>query len=221
MSEKHIYIYGSGGLGRETKDLVVENINYENKNQQLNISFIDDYSTAKSIDRCPVVKFSDLPPLSNVVIGVGEPAVREMLALKTVSAGHKLVTIKSPLSFISPSAAIFEGVIVAPFCSVQANAKVHKNVSLNTKCIVGHDVEIHENSVVSSMANLGGAVIVERGSYVGMGALVKENVKIGEGSIIGMGSVIYSDVPPNVIVVGNPGRVSRRNEEKRVFKGEK
>jgi acetyltransferase-like isoleucine patch superfamily enzyme len=51
-----------------------------------------------------------------------------------------------------------------------------------------------------------------------MGALIKEKLRIGRASIIGMGSVVHSDVPEEVIALGNPARVVRRNEDKKVFK---
>jgi acetyltransferase-like isoleucine patch superfamily enzyme len=47
---------------------------------------------------------------------------------------------------------------------------------------------------------------------------VKEGVKIGSNSIIGMGSVVYNDVPDNVIALGNPARVVRKNTHQKVFK---
>ncbi|MFW8642680.1 acyltransferase [Rhizobium beringeri] len=55
-------------------------------------------------------------------------------------------------------------------------------------------------------------------SYLGMGALVKERMQIGHSSIIGMGSVVHIDIPDEVIALGNPARVVRRNEDKKVFK---
>jgi len=68
------------------------------------------------------------------------------------------------------------------------------------------------------MVNLGGGTQVGTLSYLGMGALVKERVQIGHSSIVGMGSVVHIDIPDEVIALGNPARVVRRNEDKKVFK---
>ncbi len=43
-------------------------------------------------------------------------------------------------------------------------------------------------------------------------AFVGPGVTIGEGAIVGAGSVVMKDVRPWVIVVGNPGRESKRRE---------
>jgi acetyltransferase-like isoleucine patch superfamily enzyme len=67
------------------------------------------------------------------------------------------------------------------------------------------------------MVNLGGGVHVESACYIGMGALIKEKLRIGHTSIVGMGSVVHSEVPNEVIAIGNPARVVRRNEDRKVF----
>ncbi|HKP58881.1 MAG TPA: hypothetical protein VJV78_19305 [Polyangiales bacterium] len=46
-------------------------------------------------------------------------------------------------------------------------------------------------------------------SWVGFGACVLPGVTIGEGSIVAARSVVASDVPPYVVVAGNPARVVR------------
>tara|TARA_B110000259_G_scaffold149843_1_gene169159 strand:+ start:128 stop:364 length:237 start_codon:yes stop_codon:yes gene_type:complete len=73
------------------------------------------------------------------------------------------------------------------------------------------------NGVLSSMVNLGGAVIVRKSSFIGVGALIKENVMIGKSTIIGMSSVVYRDMKDNVIGIGDPARVAKMNDNKKVF----
>lgn len=45
--------------------------------------------------------------------------------------------------------------------------------------------------------------------WIGGGAIVLPGVTVGENSVIGAGAVVTRDVPPNVVVVGNPARVVR------------
>jgi maltose O-acetyltransferase len=45
--------------------------------------------------------------------------------------------------------------------------------------------------------------------WLGAGVIVNPGVTIGDGSVIGSGSVVVSDVPSNVVAVGNPCRVLR------------
>lgn len=210
------YIYGAGGLGVETMDILRDAI-AAGAEAAHDIHFVEDNATRSSVCGLPVCGIEDCAPGAKVTIAVGEPAVRGLLLQKVQQAGLTPASIISPRAFVSPYADIAEGVIVAPLCSVQARAKIARNAAINTMAIVGHDVAVGEGAVVSSMVNLGGGVTVGAAGYVGMGALVKEGLSLGLSSIIGMGSVVYKDIPDEMIALGNPARVARRNEDKKVF----
>jgi acetyltransferase-like isoleucine patch superfamily enzyme len=47
-------------------------------------------------------------------------------------------------------------------------------------------------------------ILVKKGASIGSNSTILGNVTIGENAIIGAGSVVTEDVPPNVIVAGNP-----------------
>jgi acetyltransferase-like isoleucine patch superfamily enzyme len=50
---------------------------------------------------------------------------------------------------------------------------------------------------------------IRRGARVGVGAVICPGVEIGEEAFVGAGTVVVEDVPPRVLVVGNPARVLR------------
>jgi maltose O-acetyltransferase len=50
-------------------------------------------------------------------------------------------------------------------------------------------------------------IVIEDGVWVGMGAYVLAGVRIGRGAVVAAGAVVNEDVPPNVVVAGNPARV--------------
>ena len=50
---------------------------------------------------------------------------------------------------------------------------------------------------------------IRRGARVGGGAVLCPGVEIGEEAYVGAGAVVVRDVPPRVVVVGNPARVLR------------
>jgi UDP-2-acetamido-3-amino-2,3-dideoxy-glucuronate N-acetyltransferase len=50
---------------------------------------------------------------------------------------------------------------------------------------------------------------IRRGARVGVGAVLRPAVEIGEEAFVGAGAVVVEDVPPRVVVVGNPARVLR------------
>ncbi|HEX7588363.1 MAG TPA: acyltransferase, partial [Anaerolineae bacterium] len=50
-------------------------------------------------------------------------------------------------------------------------------------------------------------------AWVSLGSIVLKGVTLGEGCIVGAGSVVTADVPPWVVVAGNPARVIRALEK--------
>lgn len=214
---KFWYVYGAGGLGVETIDIICHMIS-EGFSEEITPAFLIDGPAEEPIHGFSVTSLKDAIPGSLVTIAVGEPATRTLLREKAVDADLQLATAISPNAFVSKFALLGAGCIIAPFCSIQARARIDDNVTINTAAIVGHDVVVDRDCGLSSMINLGGAVKVGAASYIGMGALVKEGLTIGHSTIVGMGSVVYTDVPDEVVCVGNPARVSRRNTDKRVFK---
>lgn len=49
--------------------------------------------------------------------------------------------------------------------------------------------------------------VVEDGASIGANATILPGIRIGRGAMIGAGAVVTRSVPPNAIVVGNPGRI--------------
>jgi acetyltransferase-like isoleucine patch superfamily enzyme len=50
---------------------------------------------------------------------------------------------------------------------------------------------------------------IRRGARVGVGAVLCPGIEVGEEAFVGAGAVVVKDVPPRVVVVGNPARVLR------------
>ena len=53
-------------------------------------------------------------------------------------------------------------------------------------------------------------IVIGDDVWIGGGAIVLAGVTIGHRLVIGAGSVVTKDVPPDVVVVGNPARIVRR-----------
>ena len=52
-------------------------------------------------------------------------------------------------------------------------------------------------------------VTIEDNCWIGAGVTICPGVTIGENTVVGAGSVVVSDLPANVVAIGNPCRVLR------------
>lgn len=88
--------------------------------------------------------------------------------------------------------------------------------------VIGETAEIGDNVTLYQGVTLGGTgkekgkrhPTIGNNVVIGTGARILGNITIGDNCKIGAGAVVLRDVPPNCTVVGNPGRIVRRNGEK-------
>jgi len=76
---------------------------------------------------------------------------------------------------------------------------------------IAHDCQVGSEVIFANGASLGGHVVIE--DYVTLGgfALIHQFVKVGAYSFCGMGSGVNKDVPPYMIVTGNPAEARGLN----------
>lgn len=215
-------IYCAGGLGKEVFDIAYR-INHT-KSRWDEIFFVDDTEgLGKNCYLGRLFKFDEImvefkDDELEFVIANGEPIVREKLYKKVIKNNFKIISLIDPLSSISPSANIGDGLIAYPFSIIASDASIGNNVLVNACAIIGHDITIGHNSVISPQVCIGGGTKIGDNTYIGMGSKVKEQLVIGSRVIVGMSSAVHRDVPNDVIAMGNPARPMRRNDDNKVFK---
>lgn len=53
--------------------------------------------------------------------------------------------------------------------------------------------------------------------FIGMNSVILPGVHIGNHSIVGAGAIVTKDVPPNVIVAGNPAKIIRNDIDTGIY----
>lgn len=71
---------------------------------------------------------------------------------------------------------------------------------------VAHDCELMNNVILANGASLGGHVIIEDHAMLAGFALVHQFVRVGAHSFCAMGSGVNKDVPPFLMISGNPAQ---------------
>ncbi|KHT40109.1 MULTISPECIES: acetyltransferase [Pectobacterium] len=211
-------IYGAGGLGREVLCLA-QAIN-ATQNRWDEFIFIDDFNPNRLLKGIHVTDFVSVRTLSSmeIVIAIGEPTVRCQIAEKIEENQLTLATLIHPSVDIPSCTTLGNGVVICQGASISCDITVKDNAYLQPNICIGHDCVIDNHSVISPGVSIAGNCHIGSRVFIGMNVAIKERTAIGDDVIISMGSVVFNDIGPNVILLGNPGRVMRKNESGRVFK---
>jgi maltose O-acetyltransferase len=89
-------------------------------------------------------------------------------------------------------------------------------ISIGDGAVIGSNVTIlcHDNSTKLHTGYTRVArVTIGRRAYIGAHSIILPGVTVGDESIVGAGSVVRVDVPPGVVVAGNPASVVQTTEE--------
>jgi len=91
-------------------------------------------------------------------------------------------------------------------------------VVIGETCIVGENVSLFQGVTLGGVSTSKGKrhPTIKNNVVVGANATILGNITINENVKIGAGSVVVKDVPPDSTVVGVPGKVVKRQGDKKV-----
>lgn len=104
-------------------------------------------------------------------------------------------------------------------CKISSHTFICEGVVIEDNVFVGHGVTFINDTYPRATTATGDlqtesdwvveSTRIRKGASIGSGSTILSNVEIGENAIVGAGSVVTHNVPPNVIVAGNPARILR------------
>ena len=214
----YLGIYGASGWGREFYDIAIR----RNAISFLweDIFFIDDDISKTIINGVKCYQLKQLIDSGiefECIIGIGEPITRKKIMNKLSEFGVNLATLIDPTAIISASAKIIPGFIICENSTIHCNVEIGSNSLIQPFCAIGHDIKIGNHTVLSPFCAPGGQSNFGDCVYVGMHSSIKELITVGDGAIIAMGAAVFRDVPAGTTVVGNPARITRGNDEHKLF----
>ena len=101
---------------------------------------------------------------------------------------------------------------IGPMTKIQADAYITAYSTLEDNVFVAPCVVTTNDNFMGRTERRHALIkgpTIRRGARVGGGAVLCPGVEIGEEAFVAAGAVVTKDVPPRVLVVGNPARVLR------------
>jgi len=141
----------------------------------------------------------------------------------SVACAWRRLLVRGFVMHVAPDANIERGAVIqGRQVSIGRRSGVGLRARIATSCFIGDHVMMGPEVMIYSlnhrfrdgdrpMMDQGDAedrpVVIEDDVWIGARAILLPGVRIGTGSVVGAGAVVSRDVPPGVIVAGNPAKV--------------
>lgn len=191
MSREKLLLVGAGGFGRVVSELA---------RQSYECAFIDDGVEAGTVI-CGITVIGRTENLQeffseykNLVIVIGNNAVRERIYDMAARIGYHFPNLISPSAYISPYAKVGWGCVILNNAVVQNGSVVGNGVLLNPgveihhDCLVGDYDLIYTNSVVRTYAKVGKRV------RIGSNVTICNNAIVPDGDDISDCAAVHPEV---------------------------
>ncbi len=176
---------------------------------------------------------------NNVVIGDGTTVGPHALIASgsrigkqcKIHNGAVVGTIPQDLKFSGEETTleIGDNTVVREFCTLNRGTKDRWKTTIGSNCLlmayvhVAHDCQIGNNVILANAVNMAGHVEIQ--DFVGIGGMVPihQFVRIGRYAFVGGGFRVPKDVPPFILVAGDPMKymgVNRVGLRRRGFSSE-
>ncbi len=209
MTDDPIVLYGATGHARSVR----AQIRGLAARPYRIVGYIDDFQPGGTIDGAPVVDFAqwrarwlDVP----VMITIGEPGARRVLAEKIEAAGGRFVSIVGDWPSIADDFVYGEGCFTGGPNYIGPNVVIGRHVQMQPMTTIAHDCRVGDFSTICT-SNIAGWVLIGAEVFVGVGVCIVNGtearpIRIGRGAYICAGSVVTKSVADGVKVAGNPAR---------------
>ncbi len=208
---KNLFIYGSGGFGREVK-MLVDQINEHKVTWNL-LGFIDDdvqKKNKKIVKDFKVIGDSNFLLKYNeeidVIIAIGQPIARKNVYNK-IKENLKLSfpNVIHPTSKIEKKTfKIGKGNILSTYSAISTNVSLDDFNHVHMKSLIAHDVKIGSFNNIFPGVNIGGAVQIENICDIGIGSSIRQGVIIPSNVKIGGNSFVLKNLEKNYSYLGVP-----------------
>lgn len=198
-----IIVIGAGGHAAEVDDYI-QAINAAKQTFDI-VGFLDD--NPNSYQR---YKFS-APYLGKItehqveqscfyVMAIAALVYRKPIVERFLERDAQFATIIHPTAYVSKTAQIGTGVVIAPYVNLGPNTKVGDFTLLNARVSVGHDSVVGQHNFISPNVSFSGFTVVGDQNLFGINSATIPGISVGNKNKIAAGMVLDKPVDNEQVV---------------------
>ena len=212
-----LYIYGAGGLGRETAWLVERIVR---KSPVWNLKgFLDDDPAlaGRTAGGYPVYGgmeyLESLDSDVRIICAIANAAVRKE-KIRRISGIRrvKFATLTDPSVEMPSGTVIGEGSMICAGSLITVNVAAGRHTIISSGCTIGHDARLGDYVTLYPGVHVSGCVQIGPEAEIGTGTQIIQGITIGAGAVTGAGATVIRDLPDYCVAVGTPAEVIKNRQ---------
>jgi len=150
--------------------------------------------------------FLEAPPVDStvVVLGLGDPALREKLARRYSAKGLTFATLIHPTAIVGPNCTVGEGTILMAYSVLETHVTVGAHSLINVGSSIAHNGTLGSCCSIGPGVHLAGWVSLGDRCDLGVGCCIRPRVTLGPDTRVGAGAAVVKDHPGQVTLTGVP-----------------
>ncbi|MEN7551149.1 acetyltransferase [Rapidithrix thailandica] len=202
---KKIIIIGAGGHGAEIDEYILYS-KQKTRNKDLEvIGFLDDnpdnYSKYKlSAPLLGSIQNHDIHHDCEYIIGIANLKYRRPIIENFLSKDAQFTSFVHCDAYVSPSAYLGKGVVIAPHVNIGPNVKIGDFTLLNARCSMGHDSNIGNFNFICPNVCFSGFTRVGDENLFGINSATIPSIQVGNRNKIAAGMVLDKNIGDDSVV---------------------
>jgi sugar O-acyltransferase (sialic acid O-acetyltransferase NeuD family) len=201
-----VILFGNKSMAREAYN----DLTYYSDHEVVGFTVDREYIDEDMLYNLPVVPFDDVasvfpPDEHRMLIAVGYVAINKLRAeryLQAKNMGYQLISFVSPKATTYPGLVIGDNCLISHNCVVSPDVKVGNDVAIGAGCTIGHDVSLGDHCFLSFGVGISGGVTVGPYCFLGTNATIRNRIRIGRECVIGAGALILEDLEDKSVCLG-------------------
>lgn len=184
MAKIRLLVVGAGGHGRSVAEAAVLSDQFEV------VGFLDDgllvgTTVLNAVVLGSIASMSQhLAATDQVIVAVGNNALRERLMQQVTEAGFKFAIVVHPRAIVSQSASLGAGSVVMAGAVLGTEASLGLGTIVNCGAVVDHQAKVEDYGHLGVNASMAGGTVLGRNAWIQAGAAIGYGVCVAPGSIL-------------------------------------